>query len=48
MKSFVGEGLLIEKLIDIKSIPYEKKFNKIARIHKYWARKPWYVIKQHI
>lgn len=48
MKNFVTDDLLIEKLIDIKSIPYEKKFNKIAKIHKYWARKPWYVIKRHI
>lgn len=48
MKRLVTEDLLLDKLIDIISVPFNKNYNKIARIHKYWARKPWYIIKQLI
>jgi DNA modification methylase len=27
---------------------YNREYNKIAKIHKYWSRKPWYVIEHLI
>lgn len=39
---------LIRDLVDIKSIKYDKAYDRIARIHKYWSRKPWYIIKEYI
>lgn len=37
-----------EELFDIKSVRYNKKYNKVAKIHKYWSRKPWYIIEKQI
>jgi len=39
---------LLKSLFDTKSIRYNREYNKISKIHKYWSRKPWYVIQQHI
>lgn len=27
---------------------YEKSYSKIYKIHKYWARKPWYIVEKYI
>lgn len=35
---FVNENLLV----------YNKEYNRISKIHKYWSRKPWYIIKDYI
>lgn len=29
-------------------IPYNKEYSKISKIHKYWSRKPWYVVEKYI
>lgn len=41
---------LIKKLFDnLKYEPsYNKEFSKIYKFHKYWARKPWYIVEQYI
>lgn len=39
---------LIDDLIDVKKINYNKNYNRVARIHKYWSRKPWYIVEKYI
>lgn len=41
---------LIKHLIEgiNKKDEYNKEHSKIYKIHKYWARKPWYVIEKYI
>lgn len=36
------------KIILIDSIHRNKKYDKVAKIHKYWSRKPWYLIEKSI
>ena len=33
-------------LVDISGIKFDKKYSRVANLHKYWARKPWYIIEQ--
>jgi len=33
-------------LVDISSIKFNKKYSRVANLHKYWARKPWYIIER--
>ena len=40
--------MLIPNLIDVKNLCYNKEYNKVARLHKYWSRKPWYVIEHYV
>lgn len=46
MNSPVSE--IINNLIQIKRIDYDRKYSRLAKLHKYWARKPWFVIEQYI
>jgi len=39
---------IISNLIDVKSIPHDREYSKLAKLHKYWSRKPWFVIDQYI
>jgi DNA modification methylase len=39
---------LLKTLIDIKTINFNKEFNKASKIHKYWSRKPWYIIEDYV
>ena len=27
---------------------YQKEYSNIYKIHKYWARKPWYIVEKYI
>lgn len=38
----------LDKIIDVKKVDGDKDYSKIARIHKYWARKPWFVLSKYI
>ena len=40
----------IERILDnINSEKkYNKEFSKIYKLHKYWARKPWYIVDEFI
>lgn len=31
-----------------EEIAYKKEFSRIAKIHKYWSRKPWYIVEKYI
>jgi DNA modification methylase len=31
-----------------QDIEYNKDYSKIYKIHKYWARKPWYIVENYI
>lgn len=35
-------------LKNIKIPYYDKNLSNIAKIHKYWSRKPWYIVKEYI
>jgi len=39
---------IINNLIDVNDIKYDRKYSRIAKFHKYWSRKPWFVIDQYI
>jgi DNA modification methylase len=39
---------LLKKVINLQAISYNKEFNKTSKIHKYWSRKPWYIIEDYI
>ncbi len=39
---------ILQTLIDEKAIIFDKSYNKVSKIHKYWSRKPWYIIKDYI
>ncbi|MEI7690604.1 MAG: DNA methyltransferase [bacterium] len=36
------------QLIDLDQIIINKSYSRISKIHKYWSRKPWYIIDQYI
>ena len=44
----------MEKILSniMESLHYEEIYNKehsrIYKIHKYWARKPWYIVEKYI
>lgn len=38
----------IKHLIDIDQIEVNKEYSKLSKLHKYWARKPWYVLDKYI
>ena len=40
--------ILIDKLIDTNKVRYNTEFNKMAKIHKYWSRKPWHIIENYV
>lgn len=35
-------------LVDEESLVFNKEYNKVSKIHKYWSRKPWYIVKDYI
>ena len=39
---------IINNLIDVDNIKYDREYNKVAKLHKYWSRKPWFVIDKYI
>lgn len=39
---------LLKTVINLKTVNYNKEFNKTAKIHKYWSRKPWFIIEDYI
>ena len=38
----------IEDIVLIDSIKRNKNYDKISKLHKYWSRKPWYLIEKSI
>lgn len=39
---------IVNNLIDVKSIEHDRRYSKLAKLHKYWSRKPWFVIDQYV
>lgn len=39
---------IVNNLIDIDKIEYDRSYSRVARIHKYWSRKPWFIIDRYI
>ena len=38
----------IDDIVYIDSIDRNKKFDRVSKLHKYWSRKPWYLIEKSI
>ena len=38
----------IDSIVYIDSIKRDKKFDRVSKLHKYWSRKPWYLIQKSI
>ncbi len=39
---------IVKNLIDVNDIEYDRRYSRVAKLHKYWSRKPWFVIDQYI
>lgn len=39
---------ILNNLIDVSDIEYDRNYSRVAKLHKYWSRKPWFVIDQYI
>ena len=39
---------LVNNLIDVSDINHDRKYSRVAKLHKYWSRKPWFVIDKYI
>jgi DNA modification methylase len=38
----------LKDIVYVDTIKRNKEFDKVAKIHKYWSRKPWYLIQKSI
>lgn len=39
---------IVNNLVDVNSLKHDRKYSRVAKIHKYWSRKPWFVIDRYI
>lgn len=39
---------IVKNLVDVNDIKHDRKYSRVAKLHKYWSRKPWFVIDQYI
>ncbi len=39
---------IVNNLVDVNDIKYDRQYSRVAKLHKYWSRKPWFVIDQYI
>lgn len=39
---------IVNNLIDVSDFKYDRKYSRVAKLHKYWSRKPWFVIDQYV
>lgn len=39
---------ILKNLIDVDQIKYDRRYSKLAKMHKYWSRKPWFIVKEYI
>ena len=39
---------IVNNLIDVNDIKHDRQYSRVAKFHKYWSRKPWFVIDQYI
>lgn len=36
------------QLVDVSDLAINKEYSRISKIHKYWSRKPWYIVERYI
>lgn len=39
---------IVNNLIDVNDFKHDRKYSRVAKLHKYWSRKPWFVIDQYV
>jgi DNA modification methylase len=39
---------IVNNLIDVNDIRYNREYSRVAKLHKYWSRKPWFIIDQYL
>jgi len=39
---------IVNNLIDVSDFKHDRKYSRVAKLHKYWSRKPWFVIDQYV
>jgi len=39
---------IVKNLVDVNDIKHDRQYSRVAKLHKYWSRKPWFVIDQYI
>lgn len=39
---------IVNNLVDVNDLKHDRKYSRVAKLHKYWSRKPWFVIDRYI
>src|SRR3989344_5739873 len=39
---------IVKNIVDVNDIKHDRKYSRVAKLHKYWSRKPWFVVDQYI
>ena len=39
---------IVKNLVDVNDIKHDRQYSRVAKLHKYWSRKPWFVVDQYI
>src|SRR3989338_5563501 len=39
---------IVKNIVDVNDIKHDRKYSRVAKLHKYWSRKPWFVIDQYV
>lgn len=39
---------IVNNLIDVNDFKHDRKYSRVAKLHKYWSRKPWFIIDWYI
>lgn len=39
---------IVNNLIDVNDFKYDRRYSRVAKLHKYWSRKPWFIIDRYI
>ncbi len=39
---------IVKNLVNVNDIKHDRQYSRVAKLHKYWSRKPWFVIDQYI
>lgn len=37
-----------KQIVDVDNLDVNKEYSRVARMHKYWSRKPWFIIEQYV
>jgi DNA modification methylase len=39
---------IVNNFVDVKDFDYDRKFSRVTRLHKYWSRKPWFIVGEYV